>query len=97
MSNLLSGSARSCYLYSMKEEADKREHSTKPEVDDLTDYQSLNSLGRAGVAGSAKDAPAAIAPEESDDSERPAEAQYNGNYNDGADFNTVDNKARTNS
>ncbi len=42
----------------MPEETDKREHSLKPEVDDLTDYQSLNSLGGAGVAGTAKETPA---------------------------------------
>jgi len=32
----------------MKEDYPKREHSTKPEVDDLTDYQKLNSLDGAG-------------------------------------------------
>jgi hypothetical protein len=83
-----------------REEADKREHSTKPEVDDLTDYQSLNSLGRAGVAGEAKETPASGSPEEvrttSDQSEPATEIEYSNNYNDGADFNTVDNKGETN-
>jgi len=84
----------------MKEEADKREHSPKPEVDDLTDYQSLNSLGRAGVAGEAKETPASVSPDEattaSDESEPAAEVEYKNNYNDGADFNTIDNEGQTN-
>jgi hypothetical protein len=84
----------------MGEEADKREHSTKPEVDDLTDYQALNSLGGAGVAGEAKDTPASVSPEEaataSDESEPATEIEYKGNYNDGADFTTIDNEGQTN-
>ena len=35
----------------MPEETDKREHSLKREVDDLTDYQSLNSLWRCRSGG----------------------------------------------
>ena len=84
----------------MREEADKREHSTKPEVDDLTDYQSLNSLGRAGVAGEAKETPAPISPDQaaaaSDESEPETVVEYDNNYNDGADFNTIDDKGLTN-
>jgi hypothetical protein len=83
----------------MREEADKREHSTKPEVDDLTDYQSLNSLGGAGVLGEAKETPRSSPDQTATDSNKddPADGiKYSGNYNDGADFNTVDNKGRTN-
>jgi hypothetical protein len=83
-----------------EEEADKREHSTKPEVDDLTDYQSLNSLGRAGVLGEAKETPATgtdeAAEEGSSGGEPATGVKYSGDYNDGADFDTVDNKGRTN-
>ena len=84
----------------MRDEPDKREHSTKPEVDDLTDYQSLNSLGRAGVAGEAKETPASSSSHEeataSNESEPAAEIEYSSNYNDGADFTTVDDKGQTN-
>ncbi|MFP5263053.1 MAG: hypothetical protein ACLGJB_14215 [Blastocatellia bacterium] len=94
----------------MGEEADKREHSAKPEVDDLTDYQSLNSLGGAGVRGAAKETRApgdAVVNVESTgaenaastaaEDEQPAGVEYSGDYNDGADFTTVDNQGRTNS
>ncbi len=89
----------------MNEKADKREHSLKPEVDDLTDYQELNSLGGAAVAGSAKET---VARNDSDNQatdannteankrEPEAAIEYNGNYNDGADFNPVDDKGETN-
>ena len=92
----------------MSEEPDKREHSTKPEVDDLTDYQSLNSLGGAGVAGTAKETPAQeTSAQETTATETPAsDAQkdqantkvmkYNGDYNDGSDFSAVDNEGETN-
>ncbi|HVG19265.1 MAG TPA: hypothetical protein VNI02_09435 [Blastocatellia bacterium] len=93
----------------MSEGTDKREHSTKPEVDDLTDYQSLNSMGRAGVRGEAKETTAANSAEDSPahvDAEKAAPAsssnkpatgiEYSGDYNDGADFTIVDNKGRTN-
>ena len=83
----------------MPEEADKREHSAKPEVDDLTDYQSLNSLGGAGVLVKVKETPPA-GPEEkptaSNNSDPPTGIEYSGDYNDGADFTTVDNKGQTN-
>jgi hypothetical protein len=91
----------------MSEEPDKREHSTKPEKDDLTDYQSLNSLGGAGVAGTAKETPASAsdtsAPGDPKDSEATIETEpsevvkYSGDYNDGSDFSAVDNEAETNS
>ena len=82
----------------MSEAEDKREHSLKPEVDDLTDYQELNSLGGAAVAGSAKET---VARNDSDnqatgaDETEPA-IEYDGDYNDGADFNPVDDKGETN-
>jgi hypothetical protein len=84
----------------MRDEADKREHSAKREVDDLTDYQSLNSLGGAGVSGEAKETEASDSHEEtaaSPSGNEPATGiKYSGDFNDGADFNTVDNKGRTN-
>lgn len=89
----------------MSQEPDKREHSPKPEVDDLTDYQSLNSLGGAGVAGSAKETSTSSGPDEkkpdekaadSNNSEQPTGVEEGGNYNDGADFITVDNEGLTN-
>jgi hypothetical protein len=94
----------------MSEETDKREHSAKPEKDDLTDYQSLNSLGGAGVAGTAKETLASdgsasdtSAPGDQKDSQptnetEPSEVvKYSGDYNDGSDFSAVDNEAETNS
>lgn len=84
----------------MSEGEDKREHSLKPEVEDLTDYQDLNSLGGAGVAGSAKET---AAPGDSgkqaagaNQTEPEAAIEYNGDYNDGVDFNPVDDKGETN-
>jgi len=87
----------------MSEEPDKREHSTKPEVDDLTDYQSLNSLGGAGVAGTAKETPSqettpteTIASDAQKDQANTKVMKYNGDYNDGSDFSAVDNEGETN-
>jgi hypothetical protein len=91
----------------MREGPDKRELSAKPEVDDLTDYQSLNSLGGAGVAREAKETPDYNSPEQepvaseheptaSRNSEHSIGIKYSGDYNDGADFTTVDNKGQTN-
>lgn len=91
----------------MSEGTDKREHSVKPEVDDLTDYQSLNSLGGAGVAREPKETPDSSSPEQgptaseqeptaSNKSESAIGIKYSGDYNDGADFITVDNKGQTN-
>lgn len=81
----------------MSEGEDKREHSLKPEVDDLTDYQELNSLGGAGVAGSAKETVASDKQATGADKRAPeAVIEYDGDYNDGADFNPVDDKGETN-
>ena len=81
----------------MPEETDKREHSLKPEVDDLTDYQSLNSLGGAGVAGAAKEAPApAIQKDRAATTESSEVTKYDEDYNDGSDFSPVDNEGETN-
>jgi hypothetical protein len=84
----------------MSQEADKREHSAKREVDDLTDYQSLNSLGGAGVAGEAKETPKSAAADDAvtvSNSDEPAtEVKDGGKFNDGADFSTIDNKGQTN-
>jgi hypothetical protein len=84
----------------MSGEEDKREHSLKPEVEDLTDYQELNSLGGAGVAGSAKETAARSdsdkqAEDANDTAPEPA-IKYDGDYNDGVDFNPVDDKGETN-
>ena len=81
----------------MPEETDKREHSLKPEVDDLTDYQSLNSLGGAGVAGTAKETPAPGAKkDQAAATESPDVTKYDKDYNDGSDFSAVDNEGETN-
>jgi hypothetical protein len=84
----------------MSEGEDKREHSTKPEVDDLTDYQALNSLGGAAVAGELKDTAvrkdSKADAEVSDKAKPETKISPGGDYNDGADFVTVDNKGRTN-
>ena len=89
----------------MSEKTDKREHSTKPEVDDLTDYQKLNSLGGAGVLTDPKEVPPpadydreetrTIKPTTAED-EPASVSEYSGDYNDGADFNIVDDENRTN-
>ena len=82
----------------MSEREDKREHSTKPEVDDLTDYQSLNSLGGAGVRVRAEEIPAPINPREEPAADpKPApDVIPAGEYNDGAEIDPVDNEANTN-
>ena len=83
----------------MGEDADKREHSSKPEVDDLTDYQVLNSSGGAGVLVEVKETMPA-GPEEkptaSNNDDSATGIKYSGDYNDGADFTTVDTKGQTN-
>ena len=90
----------------MSEETNKREHSTKPEVDDLTDYQVVNSLGGAGVLVDPEEVPPPTNQDEDGmESIKPALANdepgavvdQSGDYNDGADFNTVDAGGRTNS
>jgi hypothetical protein len=86
---------------------DKREHSAKREVDDLTNYQKLNSLGGAGVMVNPDEVPKL---NESDDDEATSSgsttpvpsdsdevAVYDGDFNDGADFNVVDDEGKTNS
>ncbi|HJQ68385.1 MAG TPA: hypothetical protein VKA70_05420 [Blastocatellia bacterium] len=81
----------------MPEETDKREHSLKPEVDDLTDYQSLNSLGGAGVAGAAEESAAPDAEkEEAAATESSNVTKYDEDYNDGSDFSAIDNEGETN-
>ena len=81
----------------MPEETDKREHSLKPEVDDFTDYQSLNSLGGAGVAGTAKETAApAIQEDQAATTEASEVTKYDEDYNDGSDFSPVDNEGETN-
>jgi hypothetical protein len=89
----------------MAEDKSKREDSTKPEVDDLNDYQSLNSSGGARVAADPEEVAPLINPDEDDaGSIRPAPGAgrkdsvtaYDGDYNDGADFNIADGEGRTN-
>lgn len=89
----------------MNEDYDKREHSTKREVDDLTNYQKLNSLGGAGVAVNPDEVPRL---NECDEDETPSITPapginpsegvivYREGFNDGADFNTVDDEGKTN-
>lgn len=90
----------------MNEDYDKREHSTKKEVDDLTDYQKLNSLGGAGILVDPEEVPVLNSSDEDDErvSIKPAPvtgssdavAVYDGDYDDGADFSIVDDKGKTN-
>jgi hypothetical protein len=90
----------------MEEAYDKREHSTKPEIDDLTNYQKLNSLGGAGVLENPEDVPPlnVTADDEASTPIRPttlAEAPdsvtvYDADYNDGVDFGIVDDEGKTN-
>jgi hypothetical protein len=91
----------------MGEAYDKREHSTKREVDDLTDYQKLNSLDGAGVLVNPQEIPLLNSSDEDDDaataSNRPPLASppdavtvYDADYNDGADFSVVDDEGQTN-
>jgi hypothetical protein len=91
----------------MGEAYDKREHSTKREVDDLTDYQKLNSLDGAGVLVNPEEIPQLNNSDEDDDAAiliKPAPLTgahdvtvYDSDYNDGVDFSVVDDKGKTNS
>ena len=89
----------------MGEDYDKREHSLKREVDDLTNYQKLNSLGGAGVLLNPEEVPPLNNSDEDDEtaSIKPAHVNspsdvtvYDGDYNDGADFSIVDDEGKTN-
>jgi hypothetical protein len=91
----------------MGEDYDKREHSAKREVDDLTNYQKLNSLDGAGVLVNPGEVPA-LGESGDDDPQTPIPitpltgspdelAVYDGDFNDGADFNIVDDEGKTNS
>jgi hypothetical protein len=88
----------------MGEAYDKREHSTKREVDDLTDYQKLNSLDGAGVLVNPQEIPLLNSSDEDDAAiNRPPLAGppddvtvYDADYNDGADFSIVDDEGHTN-
>jgi hypothetical protein len=90
----------------MNEDYPKREHSTKPEVDDLTDYQKLNSLDGAGILVDPEEVPVLNSSEEDDVaiSIKPAPvtgssdsvAVYDGDYDDGVDFSIVDDEGKTN-
>ena len=89
-----------------EEDYDKREHSAKREVDDLTNYQKLNSLGGAGVLVDPDEVPKLN--EAGDDDATTSVAtvpvttssdevvMYDGDFNDGADFNIVDDEGKTN-
>ena len=90
----------------MSEEYDKREHSTKKEVDDLTNYQKLNSLDGAGVLVNPEEVPPLNAAEE-DVEQTPVKplplanpsdpvTVYDSDYNDGVDFSVVDDEGKTN-
>ena len=93
----------------MGEDYDKREHSAKREVDDLTNYQKLNSLGGAGVLVNPDEVPklneaveddattpVTTAPVTSTSSPSDGVTVYDGDFNDGADFNIVDDEGKTN-
>ena len=88
-----------------EEDYDKREHSAKREVDDLTNYQKLNSLDGAGVLVNPDEVPKLNESGEDDETpvttvpvESPSDgvAVYDGDFNDGADFNIVDDEGKTN-
>ena len=89
-----------------EEDYDKREHSAKREVDDLTNYQKLNSLGGAGVLVNPDEVPKLNETNEDDATTSVASspvtnppegvAVYDSDFNDGADFNTVDDEGKTN-
>lgn len=89
----------------MGDDYDKREHSTKKEVDDLTNYQKLNSQDGAGVMTrpeeipklneSGEDDAASITPTQRSNTDEIAEYDE-GEFNDGAAFNTVDDEGKTN-
>lgn len=89
----------------MGEDYDKREHSTKREVDDLTNYQKLNSLGGAGVLVNPDEVPKLNESDEDDDtantptpvtSPPDGVTVYDGDFNDGVDFSIVDDEGKTN-
>ena len=90
----------------MSNDYDKREHSTKPEVDDLTDYQKLNSLDGAGVLVNPEEVPPLNISEEDVETvamhpTRPGPASeeitvYENDYRDGVDFSIVDDEGKTN-
>jgi len=90
----------------MSEDYDKREHSTKKEVDDLTDYQKLNSLDGAGVLVNPEEIPPLNVSEEDVDqtSVKPGPLAnapdsvtvYDSDYDDGVDFSIVDDEGKTN-
>ena len=89
----------------MSNDYDKREHSTKPEVDDLTDYQKLNSLDGAGVLVNPEEVPPLNVSEEDVESvahptrRDPASEEitvYENDYSDGVDFSIVDDEGKTN-
>lgn len=79
----------------------KRERSLKPEKDDLTDYQLLNSSGGAGVRGQAK----ATVSTEPAEQEAPAPTRDRssaprkgaGSYNDNVEVAPIDTHGETNS
>ena len=89
----------------MNEAYDKREHSAKKEVDDLTDYQKLNSLDGAGVLVNPEEVPPLNASEEDVQQTsnpvtltNPSDSVtvYESDYNDGVDFSVVDDEGKTN-
>ncbi len=90
----------------MNEDYPKRERSTKPEVDDLTDYQKLNSLDGAGILVDPEEVPVLNSSDEDGVaiSIKPAPvtgssdavAVYDGDYDDGVDFSIVDDEGKTN-
>jgi hypothetical protein len=89
----------------MGKDYNKREQSSKREVDDLTDYQKLNSLGGAGVLVNPEEVPFLNNSEEDEaTSIKPgplaggsdAVIEYDGDYNDGVDFRIIDDEGKTN-
>ena len=90
----------------MEDAYDKREHSTKPEIDDLTDYQKLNSLGGAGVLENPEEVPPLNVTEEDEESvpinpstpglSSDGVTVYDSDYRDGVDFGIVDDEGKTN-
>ena len=89
-----------------EEDYDKREHSAKREVDDLTNYQKLNSLGGAGVLVNPDEVPKLNEAGEDDATASITPAplttppgdivKYDGDFNDGADFSIIDDEGKTN-
>jgi hypothetical protein len=90
----------------MNEDYPKREHSTKPEVDDLTDYQKLNSLDGAGILMDPEEVPVLNSSGEDDvaisikpspvTGSSDAVVVYDGDFDDGVDFSIVDDEGKTN-